>query len=248
MNYNLFGLAAMAVAAGCGIQAASAEDEYARVDSIAVISELPQELLVQFLGFTHFDYGAYKVPVGSTLSDHAVSTVKAALKHRFTILSDSPSPELFAQNIFGLFTRQQLARIAALPASERADAYIVIYPVECQLNMGSMTLIHQKGAPAGYGTTLCTGTRIAVLDGRSGKSIDYGTSSSPAACADNILAPNGQALSEGQKEQLLASAENVIDKTLVVAMNSANLISDSEAQKLGGDARRISASLPCQWW
>ena len=89
---------------------------------------------------------------------------------------------------------------------------------------------------------------IVVLDARGDKTIDDGTSSSPAACNDTLLAARPDAMSPAQTQQLLASAENVMDKTLAVAMNSADLITDARATRLDADARKISASLPCQWW
>jgi hypothetical protein len=248
MRRGLYGAVAGILGAAFGVTGVLARDPYANIHTVAVVPELDRELLVQNLGFTHFDYESYGLPVGAGASDHAVAAVKAALKAHFAISIDSPPPELFAPNLFGSLNPQQLARIAALSASEGVDAYIVIYPVECRLNMGSLTLIHQKGAPAGYGTTLCTGVRIVVLDARSGKTIDSGTSSSPAACNDSIVATHPGDLNATQKQQLIASTDNVMDKTLAIAMNSAGLIADSEAQKLDADARRVSASLPCQWW
>ena len=248
MRTGLCGTAAATLATILGVVSALARDPYANVHTVAVVSELEHDMLVQNLGYTHFDYESYKLPLVTRLADHAVASAKAALKSHFTVLGSAPPPELFVTNILGSLNSEQLQKIAIWSASEHADAYVVIYPVECQLNMGSLTLIHQKGTPAGYGTTLCAGVRIAVLDSHSGKTIDYGTSSSPAACNDTIVAPHPDALTLAQKQQLTASAENVIDKTLAIAMNGAGLIADSEMQKLDADARRISASLPCQWW
>jgi hypothetical protein len=247
MRHVLCGAAAALLVVLSTIETTLAEDKYANVHTVAIVPEIDHELLVQYVGPTHFIYEANKLPLGSTVSDHAVATMKAALKDRFTVLSDSPPPELFALNLLGL-SRHQMDQIAALPTSARADAYVVIYPLECQQAMGSLTLIHKNGAVAGYGTSLCTGIRVAVLDAHSGKTLDYGTSSSPAACNDTLLASNPDGMSSAQTQQLTASAENVIDKTLFIAMNGAGLISDSDAKKLDTEARRVSESLPCQWW
>jgi len=247
MRLWLYGAATTLLIVLSALENTLAQDGYTNIRTVAVVSEIDHELLVQYVGPTHFIYEAHKLPMGTTVSDHAIATVKAALKDRFTVLSDSPPPELFALSLVGL-SRQQMNQIAALPTSARADAYVVIYPLECRQNMGSLTLIHQNGALKGYGTTLCTGTRVAVLDAHSGKTLDYGTSGSPAACNDTILASSPSDMSGAQAQQLTASAENVVDKTLFIAMNSAGLISDSEAKKLDTEARRISESLPCQWW
>jgi hypothetical protein len=238
------------LAAFGNIHNATANDQLARIHSVAVVSLLGNQVDMQTQG-TRFDYADYKLHTDWNFDDPVREYVTKAIQPRFIVTDGALDPQIFSGAKSGPFRSMWVEigdRLRALPQKPAVDAVIVVHPEETDstgyLSAGlavthDAPFLFNKGA-----TTIAANYSVDIYDAKTGDRIDYGTGRFPASgyltgyspareqCSNSVWADSEGQLSTDQKSRIHQELWSLLTRSLPYAMASAGLIERSDAESL----------------
>jgi len=236
---------------------AQADDEYAQVHTVAIVSVLGGGLHWETAGLTHFDYKIEDLHLDWNVDDHVERSIADALRGRFTV-STKPLPHaLFDGDAYDhSLSKSALASINARPEASGVDAYVVVLPARLSIYYDTTGIVvsHHHGAFGRELTDLRSAFWVNIFDAHTGKRIDSGTANSPIElqefglmerCDNAIWADTAAQLSAQQPSQIADAIKAVIDKSLPFALSNANLISKVDANDRAAKAASEPGSVTC---
>jgi hypothetical protein len=230
---------------GSHAQAAGGTDKYASVHTLAIVSELGNDIYVEDIGFTRLGYTHYTLQLEWDLDRYIGQRIADLLRGRFTVVPSRIDPKIFAQRpLLGHLTASAANELQAKSDSGRPDAYVVVYPDSVIAGEPEGVVVsHQRGLFGKEHNSLAAVYQVSVIDGRTGTRIDYGTAKFPATgfltgkteplvhCDSALWAPSPERLTEKQKNTIKSEITALIEESLPYALSGANLISDDEADR-----------------
>ena len=218
----------------CNIASAASTDEYNNIHTVAVISRVGGTFHFQQLGLTIFSNSDKTIQIpGWGINDKFVSMTTEALSSRFTVIPSGPPDD-----ISGIADLRPL--IQALPPEKIADAYVVIAESKRQVPMrtfyeSGLGIFRQEMLFGRHFDLLHADYVVGVLDGKTFKQIDYGSSQMkdggilgifPAELPsdESNWADDPDTLTDVQKQAIQLQLSQLIEKSLPHALASANLI------------------------
>jgi hypothetical protein len=230
------------------VPAAGADsDTIARIRTIAVVSMIPDNLVLATIGGTRFDSSARALPAGWDVQGVVARRADAVLRGRYAVRSIALPMDTF-DNLqpgwFGDHWETVGERIRALPLQPGIDAYLVVFPtmgLDRNDKTRGMFLYHDAGLLAGKGTVALvpyiavlfdsvTGQRLGLGKGEipeSGTITGYGTPSDQ--CSDALWAGEGDP-DGAQTARLRVEMLSLIERSLPFAIANAGLISENDAK------------------
>jgi hypothetical protein len=217
------------------------------IHKIAVISALGNDIPMQTYGTTVFDSARYILHTNWDIDANTRDRVANILSSRFQIVENDIDPKLIFDYSSGFFDSpldQLQKRVQALPKSPGIDAYVIIFPQTRSLGNQSWRGLQVTETSGWFGksdTMMSAYYFIGIFDASTGKQIDYGTAKYAASgyiggtsqpfvsCSSNIWASTVEALSEEQKEKIHEEFISLVDRGLLGALTSANIIRNDEA-------------------
>jgi hypothetical protein len=233
MRTSLLAVAFFLSALSYNLASAADTDEYENIHTVAVISRVGDTFHFQQLGMTIFSNSDTTIQVPDwELTDKIASMATAALSSRFTVIPSGLS------DISGTADLRPLIR--ALPPEKIADAYIVIAESKRQVPMrnfyiSGLGIFRQEMLFGRHFDMLHADYLVGVLDGKTFKQIDYGTSQMkdggflgpiPAEVPsdESNWADDPNTLTDLQKQAIKSQLTELIEESLPHALASANLI------------------------
>ncbi|MBV9571278.1 MAG: hypothetical protein JO056_08565 [Alphaproteobacteria bacterium] len=242
----------LTVLSGLWANSAHSKQQLSAIRSAAVVSILGNQVDMQTLGMTKFDYEDYKLNSEWKLDEDIRNFVTNALKKRLIIKSGvnlqafsgvkSSFRETLPDNIG--------THIRSMSPAPDVDAIIVIYPnATDSLVANQLEVTHQAGFLFhGPSTIFASAYAVGIFDAKSGERIEFGTGRlpdhgyitgfSPAweMCPNSMWADTETALSAEQKDKIHQELWSLITRSLPYALASAGLISESERNELATSA------------
>lgn len=241
---KLLGGAFVALALSAPAYAGSA-DEYANIHTVGVISALGDSIDWTTVGLVVFQNQQASLPISDwKLDDDIAQKVAAALKPRFTVKmidTDVSALETLQVTVMRSVSPDLENFVRGLPASNGGDAYVIVSKAQLQDTVGGANqLLWGLGVyrhPLMFGRGLFAvyaDYRVIVIDARSGKQIDFGSSYSPDS---SILrqryawhrmpatdyAESPQAATAQQIADIKAELFKITEDSLGIALANANL-------------------------
>lgn len=260
LGYSLTGAFLLLATANASFGA----DRYANIHSVAIVSVLGDGILLEQKADVTLSDVAPSVVFDSKLEldNFVTKAVTDAVSSRFKVIVASIDPSML--KAFAI-PSDVLAKISDRYVTGEAvpvDAFIVIHPDtwNVQTPIGALSyaysgtsLMHIKGMFGGYDTILSVQYTVTVLDAKTGKVIDYGTANlaspnflrnpKPFLFCDGKLWPNDLANpSDTVANQLRTDVMAVMNRSLPIALESANLIGKAADLNLGITPGRVCKS------
>jgi hypothetical protein len=219
--------------------------EYEKVHSIAVISALGNDFVMQNLGSTRLSSDEYTLHTDWNLDTQVKDVVAKALSSHFTVKDATGDTQIFLNlknGLFSNFYHQMRDRIKTLPRNEEIDAYVIVYPnLDDVPSIPGLSVIHEHSIFHSEVMTVYAYYKIGVFDATTGEMIDYGSAQYPASgylfghqppfeqCANDIWADSEVQYTAEQKNRLRQEMASLITRSIAYTLASAKLISKSEA-------------------
>lgn len=247
------------------VQGVCAEDEYANIHSVAIVSALGNVVDMQTQG-TRFDYDDYKLHTDWDLDAFIRDYITKALQVRFTIKDSNIDPQTFSNIESRLLhtVRSQIGdRLRAMQNRPDVDAIIVVFPANLEstgyVSPGlaashSSSFLNRNGA-----VTVAATYRIGVYDAKTGELIDYGDAQylglwnkygGPPPienCPSSMWSPSEDQLSDDQRNRIRQEFQSLLTHSLPIAMAKANLITKADAQSLIASST-VTGDPSCEAW
>ena len=229
------------------LSAANAADKYADIHTVAIISTLGDQILVEKKADVINTDLSPSVTIDSKLGIDAYISkeIASAISSRFVIADADVDPSYLTDFPISPERLSELKeRFSARPQSS-VDAFIIVHPVKydapsmlrtVEIARTGIVLTHTKGLFGVSDTSLNIDYMVSVLDAKTGKKIDYGTAFTrtpeffhpnpvPLLFCDTKKAwpQDPQHPDEAVLKQLDAEIMAVIATSLPVALNGANL-------------------------
>ncbi len=250
-------LAASLAATLAATAGAQADDEYAQVHTVAIVSVLGGGLHWETTGLTHFDYKIEDLHLDWNVDGHVERSIADALGSRFTV-STKPLPHapFVGDPLNDSLLKTLLASINAVTDTSGIDAYVVVRPAVLSpyYNTTGIVISHHHGAFGRELTDIRSSFWVDIFDAHTGKRIDSGTANSPIElqefglmerCDNAIWADTTAQLSAQQRSQVADAVKAVIDKSLPFALSNANLIAKDDAHDRAAKAASEPGSMTC---
>lgn len=220
----------------------AADDEYANVHTVAVISVVGDVEMKSLNDIRLTDTPNYRLPPDTRLDAFVTAQVADALKSRFTVIQVAPERFPAAAWPVGLVSSafdKMRTQLRADPALANVDAYVVVAPRTVDI-MGSiwtgLSVTHAHGIFGRDTTGLWAVYTVTVYDAKTGDRIDYGTAKlahnglavAATKQCDNVLwAETPDKLTAAQTHQIGDEFEATISQSLTVALEASRLIPDA---------------------
>ncbi|HEX3652629.1 MAG TPA: hypothetical protein VHU18_07390 [Rhizomicrobium sp.] len=225
-----------------------AKEKLTDIRSVAVVSLLGNEVDMQTIGMTKFEYKDYKLHIDPKLDDDVRDFVTNALQKRLTVKNDV-SPQAFSgvKSSFSETLWDNIGtHIRLMSPAPDVDALVVIYPNATNELMPSQLAVTHQAPFLFHGPIdiFAAGFAIGVFDAKTGERIDFGTGRFPQRgyiagfsppwerCPDSMWAESEGALSPDQKGKIRQELWSLITRSAPYALTNAGLISASEADEL----------------
>jgi hypothetical protein len=238
---------------------AASGDEYANIHTVGVISALGDSIDWTTVGLVVFQNQKATLPIADwKLDDDIVQRVSAALQPRFAvkkIATDVSALESLQVTDLLISTPDLENFVRGLPASNGVDAYVIISKARLNDTVGGSNqnlwglgvyrhpLMFGRGLFAVYADY-----RVIVIDARTGKQIDYGTSFAPDS---SILrqryawhrmprgdyAESPQTATAQQIADIKVELFKITEDSLGIALANANLLAPSSGPPGGAPAQ-----------
>ena len=210
---------------------AAGSDEYANIHTVTIISKIGDALAIKKVGAIAFGNKEDKLPIPDWSIDKSVEDQVAQLiSSRFMVrLADD---QLRAAENVGDYVQH-------LPAEQRTDAYIVVgktsrQDFESNQQITGLTVYRHELIFGAHHDYIYAAYVVSVMDSKTGKTIDYGSSSlnDSRLAADPPIAGNPEAnwaddpasFTDIQKQNIQSGMTKLISATLVHAVRRAGLI------------------------
>lgn len=218
--------------------------DYGSVHRVAIISKLGANIHVEKIGITAFGSSRGDLALDWNVDDYVRSAIATIVGYRFTIIASGIDPNIFDRpELFGHLAGEEAEKLKSVPVADRADAYIVVYPVEVLAGEpAGVVLSHDKEFFTQH-TSLSAMYYIYVFDGRTGARLDYGTARIPANghlggysipvvdCGSDLWSDSIDQFTSIQKNSLKQEITGLLDRSLPFALNGAGLVTDSDAKE-----------------
>jgi hypothetical protein len=219
--------------------------DYSAVHRVAIISKLGPDIHLEKIGITRFDLKNSDMAIDWGIDDYVRSSVATMIGPRFTVIAPAIDPRIFDKpEILGHLSSEKFGKLNSVPIANRADAYIVVYPVEILAGEpAGVVLSHDKEFFTQH-TSLSAMYWLYVIAGQTGAKLNYGTARIPASghlggysipvvgCDNDLWADSPDEFTNAQKTILKQEITVLLDKSLPFALKGAGLITDTDASDL----------------
>ena len=247
-----FGIA-LAILIGA-VQGVCAEDKFANIHSVAIVSTLGNVVDMQTQG-TRFDYDDFKLHTDWNLDGFVRDYITKALQARFTVKDSNIDPQTFSNIESYLFhtVRAQIGdRLRALKSKPDVDALIVVFPFGLDstgyVSPGlaathASSFLNREG-----GVTVAATYSVGVYDAKTGELIDYtyaqysglenryGGPPPIESCPDSMWAPSEDQLNNDQRDRIRQEFQSLLTHSLPITMAKINLITKADALALAASS------------
>jgi hypothetical protein len=244
-SYRIVFAFAAVLAAALVDPAGAADNEYANIRTIAVISALGNNIDMQTAG-PRFGAEDYTLHADWNFDNQVADDVEKGLAPHFTVKKAIAAPQVYiVPSAFGGVDLHAIwERARALPDAGGVDGYVLVIPYDStDINSRGLVVTRYPGLFGSGTTALAALYQIVVLDAVSGNRIDYSTSQRPASgylsghappwdtCPNTIWADAENQLTADQKARIRFELSSLIGHSIFYTLMSANLMSKDEAAK-----------------
>jgi hypothetical protein len=232
--------------------AADSPDEYASVHTVAIVSEMGNDVKAKYDGITRFGHDDYALHLNWDIDAYFVEKISASLKGRFTIVaSPLDSRQLEDTGLFGHGPSPDAVK--SVPEAQKVDAYIVVYPLPLVDGTIPPAILRDEGLFGLAHTSLYVTYQVTIIDGHTGQRINYGSGKFPSrhnltgyappmvACDEALWSPTADKVTDAQQAMLKTEMSALVDQSVPYALAAAKLITEDSAGQTAQSGTPLAA-------